>query len=107
MARIPNRSASPEEVRIYIMQALISKHTASHEFAEETARLWRLGRGSELHDAKLGYFQQLFGVEVGLCLFRSVCEDRQDAWAQSPIGRLCNRKLPIKIDANILLTLSK
>lgn len=105
MIQIPNRSASPEEVRIYITQALISKHNASHEFAEETARLWRLGRGSELHDAELGYFQQLFGVEAGLLIFRSVCEDRQDAWARSPIGRLCNCKLSIIIDVNILLTL--
>ena len=89
MARIPNRSATHEEVRIYIAQTLISKHNAGHDFAEDTARSWRLGRGSELHDAKLEYFQEIFGVDAGLCLFQNVCEDRDDAWKQSGIGVIC------------------
>lgn len=93
MTRIPNRSATPEEVRIYIAQTLISKHNAGDDFAEYTARSWRLGRGSELHDVKLEYFQEIFGVEVGLCLFQSVSEDRDDAWKQSVVGVICFCKL--------------
>ncbi|CDM32822.1 hypothetical protein EN45_042060 [Penicillium chrysogenum] len=89
MARIPNRSATYEEVRIYIAQTLISKYNAGHDFAEDTARSWRLGRGSELYDAKLEYFQEVFGMDTGLCLFQSVCEDRDNAWKQSVIGVIC------------------
>lgn len=86
MGRIPDRSASPEQVRIYIIQTLTSKHKTSHTFAEEAARSWRLGRGSELHDATLQYLQDIFGVDIGLCLFRSIREDRDEVWQQSYVG---------------------
>ncbi|KAB8222799.1 hypothetical protein BDV33DRAFT_56576 [Aspergillus novoparasiticus] len=90
MTRIPDRSAGPEQVRNYIRQTLTSKHKTDDNFAEEAARSWRLGRGSELCDATLEYLQEIFGVDIGLCLFHSICEDRDDAWEQSLIGIICN-----------------
>ncbi|KAB8262970.1 hypothetical protein BDV32DRAFT_119805 [Aspergillus pseudonomiae] len=90
MTRIPDRSAGPEQVRTYIRQTLTSKHKTEENFADEAARCWRLGRGSELHDATLEYLQKVFGVDIGLCLYNSVREDKEDAWEQSYIGFICN-----------------
>ncbi|KAE8146125.1 hypothetical protein BDV25DRAFT_144003 [Aspergillus avenaceus] len=87
MAQLPAQSASPEEVRRYIIQTLTSKHLTDEKFAEESARSWRVGRGVELHDADLAYFQAIFGVDVGLCLFRSVAEDQNEVWEKSPLGK--------------------
>ena len=89
MTRIPDRSATSEEVRRYIVQALKSKQNVSPDFAEEAAQSWRLGRGSELHDAKLEYFQKLFGVEIGFCIYKNVCEDKDLAWKESSLGFAC------------------
>ncbi|KAE8393660.1 hypothetical protein BDV23DRAFT_180424 [Aspergillus alliaceus] len=86
MSRVPDRSACPKEVRSYIVQTLTSKHKTDQHFAEEAARLWRVGRGSELHDTTLKYFQEIFGVDVGLCLFQSVREDRDEVWERSYTG---------------------
>ena len=90
MTQIPDRSAGPEQVRTYIRQTLTSKHKTEENFADEAARCWRLGRGSELHDATLEYLQKVLGVDIGLCLYNSVREDKEDAWEQSYIGFICN-----------------
>ncbi|KAE8140488.1 hypothetical protein BDV38DRAFT_239763 [Aspergillus pseudotamarii] len=88
MTRIPDRSAGPEQVRSYIRQTLTAKHKTDDDFAAEAARAWRLGRGSELSDATLEYLQEIFGVDIGFCLFQSICEDRDNAWEHSYIGML-------------------
>jgi hypothetical protein len=90
MTRIPDRSAGPEQVRSYIRRTLTSRHKTDDNLAEEAARSWRLGRGSELYDATLEYLQEIFGVDIGFCLFQSICEDRDNAWEKSLVGIICN-----------------
>jgi hypothetical protein len=92
MTRIPDRSAGPEQVRSYIRRTLTSRHKTDDNLAEEAARSWRLGRGSELYDATLEYLQEIFGVDIGFCLFQSICEDRDNAWEKSLVGIICSCK---------------
>ncbi|KAL3490656.1 hypothetical protein BJX62DRAFT_206843 [Aspergillus germanicus] len=91
--KIPDRSATTEDVRSYLTQILTEKYAAHPEFAEEACASWKLGRGAELHDANLEYFQQLFGNEVGFCLHRKVLEAKQKAWQNSYAGIACVGKL--------------
>ncbi|KAJ0414660.1 hypothetical protein BJY00DRAFT_294632 [Aspergillus carlsbadensis] len=86
---IPDRSAPTEEVRGYLTQILTEKYAAHSEFAEASCASWKLGRGAELHDGNLEYFQQIFGNEVGFCLFREVLKARQKAWRNSYAGIAC------------------
>ncbi|KAI9371088.1 hypothetical protein BJX61DRAFT_512763 [Aspergillus egyptiacus] len=87
MVEIPDRSASAAEVRSYITEILISRYNADRELAEETACSWQLARGAELHDASLKVFQDVFGAEVGFCLYRSVLDDRDVAFEASLVGK--------------------
>ncbi|KAL4811360.1 hypothetical protein BDV18DRAFT_155964 [Aspergillus unguis] len=84
---IPDRSARAPAIRHFITQLLISEYDTDPASASEIARAWQIGRGAELHDAKLGYFQHVFGPEIGFCLFRSVLEARDIAWLDSRVGR--------------------
>ncbi len=93
MARIPDQSASAAQVRYYITQTLVARYHLDATAAEETAQAWKLGRGAELHDASTGYLQELFGVEAGFCLSRSILEDRDGAWESSIVGRVLYCKL--------------
>ncbi|KAI9376427.1 hypothetical protein BJX61DRAFT_489883 [Aspergillus egyptiacus] len=88
MAELPDRSASAAEVRSYITQTLLSRYNANREFAEHAACAWQIGRGAELHDASLTFFQQVFGTEVGFCLHRSVLDAREDAYKKSLLGNI-------------------
>ncbi|CEL08564.1 hypothetical protein ASPCAL11713 [Aspergillus calidoustus] len=87
--KILDRFATTEEVRSYLTQILTEKYTAHPEFAEEACASWKLGRGAELHDANLEYFQQIFGNEVGFCLYGNVLKARQKAWQDSYAGIAC------------------
>ncbi|KAL3450320.1 hypothetical protein BJX65DRAFT_270580 [Aspergillus insuetus] len=91
--KIPDRSATTEDVRSYLTQILTEKYAAHPEFAEEACASWKLGRGAELHDANLEYFQQIFGNEVGFCLYRKVLKAKQKAWQNSYAGIACVGKL--------------
>lgn len=91
-ADIPDRSANAAHVRRFITDVLVSDYYTDPNFASETARAWRIGRGSEFHDAKQKYFQDLFGVEIGFCLYRSVFEARDKQWQNSRTGLLINCK---------------
>ncbi len=91
-ADIPDRSANAAHVRRFITDVLVSEYYTDPNFASETARAWRIGRGSELHDAEQKYFEELFGVEIGFCLYRSVLEARDKEWQNSHIGSMINCK---------------
>ncbi|KAL2822111.1 hypothetical protein BJX63DRAFT_378126 [Aspergillus granulosus] len=95
MVQLPDRSASAAEVRSYITQILLSRYNADSEFAEETVQRWQLGRGAELHDASLNFFQQVFGDEVGFCLYRSVLDDRNEAYEASLRGKFLSGLFPV------------
>lgn len=87
MTKLPVRSASAAEVREYIAQVLLSRYNADREVAEEAARSWRLGLGAEIHDASLEFFQQVFGAEIGFCLYRGILDDREQAYELSLRGK--------------------
>ncbi|KAL5341494.1 hypothetical protein BJX70DRAFT_358951 [Aspergillus crustosus] len=89
MPQIPPRSAGVEEIRTYIRQTLKSTYHTDEKLAEEAALSWRIGRGSELQDLSLDYFQRVFGVDIGLCIFRSVVGDQYAAWERSLFGIVC------------------
>lgn len=91
---IPDRSASAENVRRFIADILVSDYDTDRDFAGETARAWQIGRGAELHDARLKYFEDIFGAEIGFCLYRSILEARDEQWQSSHIGILFKCKLP-------------
>lgn len=92
--QVPDRSATAPDIRRFIAQVLESEYDTDPDFASQIAGAWRIGRGSELHDAKLEYFQQVFGVEIGFCLFRSVLEARDKQWQNSRTAALFTCKLP-------------
>ncbi|KAL3465580.1 hypothetical protein BJX64DRAFT_252693 [Aspergillus heterothallicus] len=84
---LPPRTATANEVRAFLTETLITKYNfADENLAEAATENWRVGRGAELHDASLEYFQQLFGVEVGFCLHRSVGEEKKKVNVRSPEG---------------------
>ncbi|PYH48635.1 uncharacterized protein BP01DRAFT_421069 [Aspergillus saccharolyticus JOP 1030-1] len=74
---IPSQSATAEEVRKYIIQALVTKHHVTVDFATEQAMHWDIGRGCELRAATLDHLQRVFGDNVGLCLYRAIREDER------------------------------
>lgn len=92
---LPDRSASAAHVRRFITDVLVSDYDAEPDFASETARTWRIGRGAELHDAKERYFVDIFGVETGVCLYRSVLNAREKQWQNSRTGILFKCRLPL------------
>lgn len=92
---IPDRSASAEDVRRFIADVLVSDYDTDRDFAGETARAWQIGRGAELHDARLKYFEDVFGAEIGFCLYKSILEARDKEWQSSHIGILFKCKLPL------------
>ncbi|BCS27782.1 uncharacterized protein APUU_60830A [Aspergillus puulaauensis] len=85
---IPDRSASSADVRRFITDVLVSDYDAEPDFASETASAWRIGRGTELHDANQRYFVDIFGVEIGVCLYRSVLNAREKQRQNSRTGIL-------------------
>ncbi|RFU23632.1 hypothetical protein B7463_g12706, partial [Scytalidium lignicola] len=86
--KLPARSAGPDEVRAYIVRVLMSQHDITSDAANETAGLWRLGRGSELRDASVQVFKSIFGDYTGWFLFRIVHENELEDWQQSAIGMI-------------------
>ncbi|OJJ98905.1 hypothetical protein ASPACDRAFT_61600 [Aspergillus aculeatus ATCC 16872] len=68
-------SATADEVRTYIIQALVTKHAVTVDFATKQAANWDIGRGSELRAATLDHLQRVFDDNVGLCLHRAIRED--------------------------------
>ncbi len=93
---IPTRSASAADVRRFITDVLVSDYDTDPEFASETARAWRIGRGAELHDASQEHFEHVFGAEIGSCLYKTVLDGRESQWWGSHIGTFfrCQFQLP-------------
>ncbi|KAL3475841.1 hypothetical protein BJX99DRAFT_229059 [Aspergillus californicus] len=85
----PSYSATPEGIRNYFIQVLKTKYNATDDVAEKAVSPWQLGRGKELHETSQTYFKDLFGPEIGLCLYRSVKEDRSKTYERSLVGRGC------------------
>lgn len=86
MSSLPKASDNEEEVKSYVIHTLISKYGTSPDFASQCAQRWQLGRGSELLSARLEYLQEIFGTDVGFCLFQSIREDEDASWQHSVAG---------------------
>ena len=86
--RLPARSAYSSDVRAYISRALVSKLGIAPDIADETAGLWKDGRGAELYDFPVRAFKSVFGEQTGWSLFRIVQEDKLQDWKQSTVGML-------------------
>ena len=87
MPKLPALSAGVNEVRAYLVRVLMSQDISA-DVADEIANKWRLGRGSELHDASRAFLQDIFGKSNGWMLYRIVQEDALEDWQQSTIGLL-------------------
>lgn len=84
--RLPALSATSKDVRAYISRTLVTKLGTSPDIAEETAKLWKDGRGAELYDFTERSFRALFGEQTGWSLFRIVHEEKVQDWKQSIVG---------------------
>ena len=56
------------------------------DIANETAKLWKEGRGAELYDSTARRFKSLFGEQMGRSLFCIVREDELGDWEPSIVG---------------------
>ncbi len=84
MARtFPDRSATPKQVREYLMQTLIANHDVPASQARELSLRWEYGRGSDLRDANVSLMDELFGASLGRYLLNSVHDDEYREWRQS------------------------
>lgn len=61
-AHLPDRSAGPKRVREYLTETLISNHDIPPDRAEKLAFRWKHGRGSDMQNAKVSLFENLFGT---------------------------------------------
>ena len=86
--RLPARSAYSSDVRVYISLTLVSKLGIARDVADETAKLWKDGRGAELYDFPVRSFKSVFGEQTGWSLFRIVYEDKLQDWKESTVGML-------------------
>lgn len=102
MSSLPKASDNEEEVKSYIIHTLISKYGTSPDFASQCAQRWQLGRGSELLSARLEYLQEIFGTDVGFCLFQSICEDEDASWQHSVASFFSESKFSINTKFAVL-----
>ncbi|KAI9642107.1 hypothetical protein NHQ30_008908 [Ciborinia camelliae] len=103
--RLPARSAYSSDVRAYITHVLVSKLGTAPDIAEETAKLWKDGRGAEFYDFPGQAFISLFGKQTGWSLFRIVDEDKIQDWKESIVGMLSSYALFGSITVTVLLFL--
>lgn len=82
----PSSTATPNEVRAYLVQVLIIKHNATADYANKVAKKWGLGRGLDLRRMRRSDFQNWFGHADGYYLFDSVQEDIRSNPNKTPFG---------------------
>lgn len=80
---LPLESASANQIQEFITQTLIIRLGCTPELAGEKGALWAVGHGADLRAASAGDFERIFGANVGLCLFRSVVDDKDEEWKAS------------------------
>lgn len=85
--QFPPDSATPNEVRRYIELTLVDKHDATPEEASEIASRWGFGRGYDFRKTDSHAFSQLFSIDVGPYLHRTVYQHQTDDWDEAFQGR--------------------
>ncbi|KAL5343367.1 hypothetical protein BJX70DRAFT_353964 [Aspergillus crustosus] len=83
MSQFPDPSASAAEIRNYNLLHPRLNLQCTPRACRQYCKPVEIGLGSEFHDAKLVYFQQIFGPEIGFCLFRTVFNAKDGAWCTS------------------------
>ena len=107
MARkFPVDSAGPDIVRDYIITTLIRKHEATPEYAEKLATSWQLGRVRELRSATLKHLQDDFGIDVGLCIYRSIREDMLEDWQETTAAAVTICSLPLAYSITVVMEIN-
>lgn len=104
LPKFPAQAAGPSEIRTYILQVLMTQDGTTSEVANEIANLWRVGRGSELRDASVQLFKEIFGSYTGWFLYRIVHEEILADWKRSTVGIISFRKYPCSLPSVILIT---
>ncbi|RAL11731.1 uncharacterized protein BO97DRAFT_406081 [Aspergillus homomorphus CBS 101889] len=95
--KLPAEPASAEEIRQYLERILVEKYQTSPALAEKTASRWQVGRGTELRQFSLGTFRAHFGEDIGLCLYKGVCEDKYDDWCPTTTSKITRGLLATSI----------
>ncbi|PYH43186.1 uncharacterized protein BP01DRAFT_393746 [Aspergillus saccharolyticus JOP 1030-1] len=101
--KLPAKSASAAEIRAYLAWMLVSKYQTSPELAQSTASRWQVGRGKELCEFSLGNFKAQFGEDIGLCLYKGVCEDEYNDWRSTRTAKIARGLLITSIVGLIVL----
>lgn len=94
--KLPALAAGPDAVRAYLAQALVSHNATSYDLANGVAGLWGIGRGSELREAPVKFFTEIFGDFNGWLLYRIVHEDELEEWKHSIVGIISFCKYSVK-----------
>ena len=68
---LPNATASPEEVRVFITH-LLQKQGAPQNDARDVAARWKIGRGREMRSYDPSIYFEVFGAEYGWILYREI-----------------------------------
>lgn len=75
---LPPPAASVEEVRDYLRELLITKHSFTPERTEEIAVTWGIGRGWTLRALSLENFNKHFGDRIGTHIYLAVHYAKED-----------------------------
>lgn len=87
MSAYPSKHDGPSQIRVYLMNVLITKHGLSSADARSVADGWKYGREKGLRQTPKSHFRNLFG-EIGPHLYESVSEDMAAAWRSTLAGSL-------------------
>jgi hypothetical protein len=85
-------NASPAVIQEYFEAILVQNHDVSQSEAQEVARKWQYGRGTELRDFDIHTYRGIFGFEVG-ALFWAYAHGRLDSPVPIPAGAVNYRRV--------------
>lgn len=69
---LPEAKATPDHVRIFIANLLVTKRNLSVDYARRDAAKWTVGSGRELHSYTPSMYLDIFGREDVWIIYREV-----------------------------------
>ncbi|RMY87577.1 hypothetical protein D0864_06821 [Hortaea werneckii] len=84
---LPASTASPDEVRQFIMHILVSRRQLPTDHARRVAARWTVGSGLELRTYSPSMYLELFGSEDGWILYKEVKLMMHAESKKKPINR--------------------
>ncbi|KAI7570913.1 hypothetical protein KC343_g1319 [Hortaea werneckii] len=91
---LPASTASPDEVRQFIMHILVSRRQLPTDHARRVAARWTVGSGLELRTYSPSMYLELFGSEDGWILYKEVKLMMHAESKKKPINRYGPGMLP-------------